>query len=151
MTVSALAQLAQGTPLVPVDLAAFGPLGATEVEIAVDHCSVCHSDVHLLDGDWGDVARPLVPGHEVIGRISALGENAKGLSLGQRVGVGWAASSCMHCLPCLNGEQNLCAQNVGTIVGRHGGFADKVRVQWPWAIPVPDGVDARGRDVFAKR
>jgi len=49
----------------------------------------------------------------------------------------------MHCQQCLNGDQNLCPTNVGTIVGRHGGFADKVRAQWPWAIPVPDGLDAR--------
>ena len=118
-------------------------IAADDVEIAVETCGICHSDVSMMHNDWGITTYPLVPGHEVIGRVAALGSNAKGLKVGQRVGVGWAASSCMHCQQCLNGDRNLCLSHTGTIVGRHGGFAEKVRAQWPWAIPIPDGVDAK--------
>lgn len=140
--IRAWATTGPGKPLQPFEYDP-GPLGPDDVEIAVETCGICHSDPSMMANEWGITTYPLVPGHEIIGRISALGSNARGLTIGQRVGVGWAASSCMHCHWCLNGDQNLCLQNVGTIVGHHGGFADKVRVQWPWAVPVPDGLDAR--------
>jgi uncharacterized zinc-type alcohol dehydrogenase-like protein len=118
-----------------------GPLGADDVEIAVEHCGICHSDISMVNNEWGFTAYPVIPGHEVIGRVVALGSNAKGLKVGQRVGVGWVAGSCMHCGPCLSGEGNLCAENVPTIM-RHGGFADRVRAQWTWAVPIPDELNA---------
>lgn len=118
-----------------------GPLGPEQVEIKVTHCGVCHSDLSMLDNEWGMTAYPFVPGHEAVGTVVALGENAKGLKIGQRVGVGWAASSCLSCRQCLSGDHNLCASSQGTIVGRHGGFASHLRVQWPWARPLPDALD----------
>lgn len=121
-----------------------GPLKPDEVEVAVESCGICHSDLSMIDNDWGYSAYPLVPGHEVIGRIVALGTDTRGLKVGQRVGVGWACGSCMHCDQCLSGNQNLCPEGVGTIVGHHrGGFADRVRTQWPWAIPIPEDLDAK--------
>lgn len=120
-----------------------GALKDDEVEIEVKSCGVCHSDLSIIDNEWGISNYPAVPGHEVIGKISTLGSGARGLKVGQRVGVGWGSGSCMHCRECMSGDQNLCAENVPTIVGHHGGFADKVRAQWPWAIPIPDGLDAR--------
>ena len=117
-----------------------GELGPEEVEIKVSHCGICHSDLSMLDNDWGMSKYPFVPGHEVAGTVVALGENAKGLKLGQRVGVGWSAFSCLHCPECLSGDHNLCPQSQGTIVGRHGGFADRIRVQWTWARPLPDAL-----------
>jgi alcohol/geraniol dehydrogenase (NADP+) len=120
-----------------------GPLKSDEVEVAVEHCGICHSDLSMIDNEWGFSAYPLVPGHEVIGRVVALGAEAKGLTIGQRVGVGWACGSCMHCDQCLSGNQNLCPDGVGTIVGHRGGFADRVRAQWPWAIPIPDDLDGK--------
>jgi uncharacterized zinc-type alcohol dehydrogenase-like protein len=119
-----------------------GPLGADEVEVTVEHCGLCHSDVSVMNNEWGFSSYPVIPGHEVIGRISALGQSAKGLKVGQRVGVGWTNGSCMHCEWCLAGDANLCPQAAPTIVGHFGGFADRVRVQWPWAFPLPDGVSA---------
>jgi uncharacterized zinc-type alcohol dehydrogenase-like protein len=119
-----------------------GPLGPEEVEIAVESCGVCHSDLSIINNDWNVSTYPVVPGHEVIGRVVAMGPQAKGVTVGQAVGVGWGAASCMHCNQCLSGDQNLCAQNVPTIVGHQGGFAERLRVQWPWAIPLPDGLDA---------
>ncbi|MHA6204498.1 NADPH-dependent aldehyde reductase Ahr [Dyella soli] len=129
-----------GQPLV---LSSFdlGPLGAEEVEVAVDYCGICHSDVSMIANEWGMSRFPFVPGHEVIGRVTALGPQAKGLTLGQRVGIGWNAESCMHCRQCLSGHQNLCAAAVPTIGGHHGGFADKLRAHWAWTIPLPDGID----------
>jgi uncharacterized zinc-type alcohol dehydrogenase-like protein len=95
----------------------------------------------MLDNDWGMTSYPFVPGHEAIGTVVAMGSEAKGLKIGQRVGVGWSARSCLACPQCLTGNHNLCAANQGTIVGRHGGFADRLRCQWAWARPVPEGVD----------
>src|SRR5438552_4900637 len=89
----------------------------------------------------GHVPIPFVPGHEVTGTVVALGEAAKGLKIGQRVGLGWFAHSCLSCHECLSGDQHLCATAQGTIVGRHGGFADRVRAQWPWVRPLPDALD----------
>jgi uncharacterized zinc-type alcohol dehydrogenase-like protein len=120
-----------------------GPLKSDEVEIAVETCGICHSDLSIIENEWGISTYPAVPGHEVIGKVVALGAEAKGLKIGQGVGVGWGAGSCMHCRECLSGDQNLCLENVPTIVGHQGGFADRVRAQWPWAIPIPDELDPR--------
>lgn len=119
-----------------------GELGPEEVEIKVSHCGICHSDLSMLDNEWGMSAYPLVPGHEAVGTVVALGSEAKGLKIGQRVGIGWSAYSCLSCHECLSGSHNLCANNQGTIVGRHGGFADILRCQWPWARPLPEALDS---------
>jgi len=73
--------------------------------------------------------------------ISALGREAKGLKLGQKVGLGWSSFSCLSCHECLSGDHHLCATVGWTIVGRHGGFADHVRAQWTWVRPLPEGLD----------
>jgi uncharacterized zinc-type alcohol dehydrogenase-like protein len=114
-----------------------GPLGTTDVEIQVDSCGICHSDLSMLDNEWGMTQYPLVPGHEVIGAISAVGEEVSHLQVGQRVGLGWHSSYCMTCRSCLAGDHNLCAQAQGTIVGRHGGFADKVRARAASVVALP--------------
>ncbi|WP_020468974.1 NADPH-dependent aldehyde reductase Ahr [Zavarzinella formosa] len=118
-----------------------GPLGADRVEVAVEYCGVCHSDLSMVKNDWGMTAYPLVPGHEVVGKITAVGEGVTTLKPGQTVGVGWYSGSCLHCKQCMSGDQNLCLTAESTIVGRHGGFADRVRCQAAWAVPLPDGVD----------
>jgi uncharacterized zinc-type alcohol dehydrogenase-like protein len=118
-----------------------GPLGPEEVEVAVEHCGICHSDLSMIDGEWKITAYPFVPGHEAVGTIVALGEGAKGLALGQRVGIGWNAASCLHCRQCIAGRQHLCPNAVGTIVGRPGAYANRVRAEWPWVFPLPPGLD----------
>lgn len=118
-----------------------GELDVEDVEIAVEHCGICHSDLAMIDSEWGPAKYPLVPGHEVVGRIVELGSQAKGLKLGQRVGVGWHSRSCNFCHPCISGEQHLCAKRQPTIVGRAGGFADRVRAHWAWTIALPDALD----------
>ena len=81
-----------------------GPLGVEEVEVAVETCGLCHSDVSVLNNEWGISQYPAILGHEVIGRVTAMGPNAKGLKFGQRVGVGWNSGSCMHCHQCMSGS-----------------------------------------------
>ena len=115
-----------------------GSLGEEDVEIAVDHCGLCHSDLSVLNNEWGLSRYPAILGHEVTGRITALGPNAKGLSLGQRVGVGWNSGSCMHCRQCMSGSHHLCPEVQVTILGHRGGFASHIRAHWAWAIPLPE-------------
>ena len=118
-----------------------GELGPEEVEIKVTHCGICHSDLSMIDNEWGMSKYPFVPGHEVAGTVAALGSEAKGLKLGQRVGLGWSSQSCLSCHECLSGDHHLCPTVQGTILGRHGGFADRVRAQWTWVRPIPDALD----------
>lgn len=120
-----------------------GELGAEEVEVEVEYCGVCHSDLSMIDNEWGISSYPTIAGHEVIGRVAALGEAAKskGLSLGQRVGIGWTAKSCQHCDACINGEQVNCEQGTTPTILNHGGFAEKLRADWQWVIPLPESLD----------
>ena len=119
-----------------------GPLGSEDVEIAVEHCGLCHSDLSVLNNDWGISQYPAILGHEVIGRITAVGPNAKGLEVGQRVGIGWNSGSCMHCRQCMSGGHHLCPQVQATIIGHRGGFASRIRSHWAWAIRLPEGLNA---------
>lgn len=118
-----------------------GEIQPEQVQVKVESCGICHSDLSMLDNDWGNATYPLVPGHEVIGVIEKVGPEAKGLAVGDRVGLGWFSGSCMSCQSCLSGRQQLCAHTEGIIVGRHGGFADKVRANWEWAIKLPPTLD----------
>jgi alcohol/geraniol dehydrogenase (NADP+) len=105
-----------------LDTIDLGPLGPEEVEVAVESCGVCHSDVSVFNNDWGISQYPAVLGHEVIGRVTAVGPNTKRIQVGQRVGVGWNSGSCMHCRQCMSGNHNLCSQVEMTIVGHRGGL-----------------------------
>ena len=119
-----------------------GPLGSNEVELAITHCGLCHGDLHLIDNDLGISTYPLVPGHEVIGTISAMGDRVNGFVLGQRVGVGWQRGSCNECEWCLQGLQNLCPSARPTAVAGYGGFADRLRVDYRFAVLIPDALDS---------
>jgi uncharacterized zinc-type alcohol dehydrogenase-like protein len=118
-----------------------GELHFDEVEIDVEYCGICHSDVSMIDNEWGFTQYPLVPGHEVAGKISAVGEKVEHFKVGDSVGLGWHSGYCMTCPSCLSGDHNLCASGQGTIVGRHGGFADKVRAKAASVVKLPDGID----------
>lgn len=118
-----------------------GELRPEEVEIKVSHCGICHSDLSMLNNDWGMTVYPFVGGHEAVGEIVAVGESVKGVKVGDKVGLGWNAETCMQCEQCLSGFQINCPNLVGTIVERHGGFADRVRCHWAWAVKLPDELD----------
>ena len=104
-----------------------GEIGSDEVDISVESCGICHSDLSMLKNEWNLTSFPFVPGHEVIGKISKVGDDVNHLKVGQRVGLGWHAGYCLTCDECLEGHHNLCSTSRPTIVGRHGGFADTVR------------------------
>jgi uncharacterized zinc-type alcohol dehydrogenase-like protein len=141
-TIRAYAQRTSRGPLEAVDLPHPGAPCGHDVEVRIDHCAVCHSDVHLLDGDWGDVARPLVPGHEIVGRVVARGPDAT-LAEGALVGVGWQCGACGRCAACLSGREHLCTGGkVRTCVGRQGGFATRVQVDSRFAFELPAALDA---------
>ncbi|QOW51100.1 MULTISPECIES: NAD(P)-dependent alcohol dehydrogenase [unclassified Acinetobacter] len=140
-TIHAYAAMNSGEALVPYQFDA-GELQAHQVEVKVEYCGLCHSDISIIQNDWKSSVYPVVPGHEVIGTITQLGSEAKGLKIGQRVGIGWTAESCQHCDPCIDGRQVQCTgTKTATIVGHAGGFADKVRAGWQWVIPLPDDLD----------
>jgi alcohol/geraniol dehydrogenase (NADP+) len=140
MTIKAYAALEPGGELKPFEYDP-GVLGDEEVEIQVEYCGICHSDLSMLKNDWKISQYPIVPGHEVVGTIAAIGNNVKRRQVGEKVGLGWYSSSCMGCEWCMTGYHNLCQTAEGTIVGRHGGFADRVRAHQNWAIPLPKNLN----------
>jgi uncharacterized zinc-type alcohol dehydrogenase-like protein len=119
-----------------------GELGSEEIEIAVEYCGICHSDLSMRNNDWGMTVYPFVGGHEVVGKVVAAGDNVKGIGVGDRVGLGWNSATCGYCDQCISGYQINCPTLEATIVGRHGGFAERVRCKWDWAVKLPDGMDA---------
>ncbi|CAE7840099.1 ahr [Symbiodinium necroappetens] len=118
-------------------------LGPHDVDIAVEHCGICHSDLSMQQNEWGLTAYPFVPGHEVAGRIKSVGEHVKHLKAGDRVGLGWHSAYCMTCDSCMGGHHNMCSDYEQTIVGRHGGFADLVRAKAEAVFKVPDELDLK--------
>lgn len=119
-----------------------GELKPTDVEIKISHCGVCHSDIHLIDNDWGLSQYPFIPGHEIIGTVTAVGGAVKSLKTGQRVGVGWQSDSCGLCEWCMQGKENLCANSQGVCVHRNGGYADLVRLSAHFVVPIPEKLDS---------
>jgi alcohol/geraniol dehydrogenase (NADP+) len=118
-----------------------GPLRSTEVEVLVEYCGICHSDISMIDNAWGRAQYPLVPGHEVIGKVAMVGSGVTTLKEGDVVGLGWHSDYCMTCSTCMSGDHNLCMSAQPTIVGRHGGFADKVRASAASVVKLPAGID----------
>ncbi|HUB51878.1 MAG TPA: NAD(P)-dependent alcohol dehydrogenase, partial [Terracidiphilus sp.] len=134
-----LAAHAAGAELLPYHYEP-GKLGAQEVEIAISHCGICHSDLHLISNDWGISQYPFIPGHEIIGTVSAVGNEVKSVEVGQRVGLGWQSNSCGACEWCMKGMENLCAASEATCVHRNGGYADRVRANMRFVFPIPDAL-----------
>jgi len=138
--IKAYAALEAGGELKPFEYDP-GPLGRDEVEIAVEHCGICHSDLSMIDNEWGMSVYPLVPGHEAAGSIAKVGSDVTSLQVGQKVGLGWHAGYCMTCQTRIDGDHNLCATTENTILGRHGGFADRVRAHAASVVPLPENLD----------
>ena len=119
-----------------------GKLGPQEVEISITHCGICHSDLHLISNDWGISHYPFIPGHEIVGTVASVGDEVRLLEVGQRVGLGWQSNSCGECEWCTRGMENLCPKAEGTCVHRHGGYAERVRANSRFVIPVPDALES---------
>lgn len=141
MTIKAYAAQRAGGILEPFEYDP-GELKADQVEIDISSCGICHSDLSMLNNDWQMTEYPLVPGHEIVGKIATVGERVTHLEPGQTVGLGWFSKSCMTCKECISGNHNLCPSAEGVIVGRHGGFANKVRAHEGWVIPLPEGISS---------
>ncbi len=139
--IQGLAAHAAGAELLPFKYDP-GELGLQEVEIAITHCGICHSDLHLISNDWGISQYPFIPGHEIVGTVAAVGAEVQSLEVGQRVGLGWQSNSCGACEWCSRGMENLCPASEGTCVHRHGGYADRVRANARFVIPIPDALES---------
>ena len=137
--IQGLAVHAAGAELLPYHYDP-GTLGPQEVEIAISHCGICHSDIHLISNDWGISHYPFIPGHEIVGTIAAVGQGVRTLTVGKRVGLGWQSNSCGECEWCIRGMENLCPAAEGTCVHRNGGYAERVRANARFVFPIPDSL-----------
>ena len=126
-----------GQRLVPVSLPDPEP-GQGEARLRVLACGVCRTDLHVVDGELPPGPLPIIPGHEIVGVVEALGEGAGGLKLGQRVGVGWLGRTCGRCPYCLSGRENLCDAPLFTGYTRDGGFATHTLVDARFAYPLDE-------------
>jgi alcohol dehydrogenase, propanol-preferring len=120
--------------------------GPDEVLIEIEVCGVCHSDLHIADGDWpqfaGIVKRPLILGHEIVGRVAEKGAEVSDLRLRDRVGVPWVHWSCGDCEYCREGNENLCVRQKITGVTVDGGYAEYVKAPASHVLRIPDGLPA---------
>jgi propanol-preferring alcohol dehydrogenase len=124
-----------GTALAWTELADPQP-GPGEVRVQVSACGVCRTDLHVVDGELPDPQVPMIPGHEIVGRIDLIGVGVGGLNLGDRVGIPWLGHTCGVCPYCLGGQENLCDHPLFTGYTRNGGFATKVVADARFAFPL---------------
>ena len=139
-SIHAFAAAERGARLSPWEYAPT-PLAPHECRVRVLACGLCHSDLHCIDDDWKVSRFPLVPGHEVVGEVVAIGDDVQDLTVGTRVGVSWQCASCGACRDCNRANENLCDDNKALIVEGYGGFADFVQVDARWAFPLPDALE----------
>ena len=114
-----------------------------EVRVRVAACGVCRTDLHVVDGELPNPGLPLVPGHEIVGRIDMVGDRVAALGIGRRVGVPWLGQTCGHCQFCRNGQENLCDRPLFTGYTRDGGYATHAIADARYVFPLPE----RGEDV----
>ena len=128
---------APATPLVLDDVATPQPRRG-EILISVCACAVCRTDLHIVDGELAAPSLPLVPGHEIVGRVVARGRDAKRFQVGERVGVPWLAWTCGECEACRRGQENLCDRARFTGLHRDGGYAELTVADERFALRIPD-------------
>jgi propanol-preferring alcohol dehydrogenase len=124
-----------GGPLQWVELPDRQP-GPGQIRVRVAACGVCRTDLHVLDGELPDMTLPIIPGHEVVGRIDALGAGVQGLRLGERVGLPWLGHTCGSCAYCLGRQENLCDRPLFHGYTRDGGYATQVVADARFAFPL---------------
>jgi alcohol dehydrogenase, propanol-preferring len=136
----AMALRAPGQPLARDDRPPPAP-GPGLVRIAIRACGVCRTDLQIADGDLAARHLPIVPGHQAVGRIEAVGDGVTGWKLGDRAGVAWLAGTCGVCDKCRSGRENLCARATFTGWDVDGGYATHLTARADFALPIPDGFD----------
>jgi len=129
-----------GTPLVQRERPVPVP-GAGEILVKVSACGVCRTDLHVVDGELTDPRLPIVPGHEIVGRVAAIGAKVETLRPGDRVGVPWLGHTCEACAYCRTGRENLCDAPLFTGYTRDGGYATHAVADARFCFPLPDGSD----------
>jgi len=127
-------------PLELVDLPEQTP-GYGQVRVHVNVCGVCHTDLHTVEGDINPPQLPIIPGHQVIGRIDAIGAGVSNLEVGMRVGIPWFQSSCGTCQYCLSGKENLCPNAKFTGFHINGGFAEYIIADARGLLPISDQIE----------
>lgn len=143
MTTKAFGALAGDLPLQSLDISRRTP-GPSDVQIEIAFCGVCHSDLHQVRGEWAGTLYPCVPGHEIVGRVSAVGEQVRSHKNGDLVGVGCIVDSCQHCAECGAGLENYCDNMVGTYNGPTadapghtlGGYSQRIVVEQRYVLKV---------------
>jgi len=118
--------------------------GPDQVRVVVDACGVCRTDLHVIDGELPHPQYPIIPGHEIVRRIDAIGAQVSGLAVGQRVGVPWLGHTCGVCFYCLHRNENLCDRPLFTGYTRDGGFASATIVDARFALPLDEAGSAVG-------
>src|SRR5690242_6161492 len=149
MHVNAYAAPAAGEPLAPTTVER-REVGPNDVLIGIQYAGICHSDIHTVNGDWGPQPFPVVPGHEIVGVVAAVGADVTKHKLGDRVGVGCMVNSCGECTNCRNGDEQYCLQGmVGTYAATdrdgtttQGGYSTHVVVDADFVLSVPEGIDS---------
>ncbi|MBE1161147.1 NAD(P)-dependent alcohol dehydrogenase [Dyella acidiphila] len=153
MTVSIRGYAAQSasTPLAPHSFERREPR-ADDVAIDILYCGVCHSDIHQARNEWGNSVFPVVPGHEIVGRVTAVGAQVSGFKPGDLVGVGCLVDSCQHCDACAQGLEQYCKEGptfTYNSTDRHdgmrtyGGYSERIVVSQKFVLRIPDGVDPK--------
>ncbi len=140
------------TPLAPHEFVRRDP-GADDVQIDIEYCGVCHSDLHTARGEWGRTAYPCLPGHEIIGRVTKVGKDVKNFKPGDRVGVGCMVDSCQVCDSCKEGDEQYCDKGfTGTYGGTEkviggstfGGYSNNIVVKDKFVLRIPEALDSAG-------
>jgi len=116
-------------------------LGEDDIDIEVKYAGICHSDLSMVNNEWGMTQYPFVGGHEIAGIVKAIGSRVTHVAVGDRVGLGWDSGYCNTCNSCTAGDHNLCGSKESTILGRHGGFGNLVRAKGISVFKVPDALD----------
>ncbi|MGQ4660366.1 alcohol dehydrogenase catalytic domain-containing protein [Lysobacter sp. F6437] len=148
MTIQAYGAHAGDKPLEAMSITRRAP-GANDVQIDIAYCGVCHSDIHQVRAEWAGTLFPCVPGHEIVGRVSAVGGDVSGFKPGDLVGVGCIVDSCKHCAECADGLENYCNQMVGTYNGRTadapghtlGGYSQQIVVDQRYVLRIRHAED----------
>ncbi len=146
--VAAYATTGSTAPLAPLSIHRREP-GATDVQIEILYCGVCHSDIHQARNEWGGSIYPMVPGHEIVGRVTAVGDNVKSFKVGDLAGVGCIVDSCRECASCKEGDEQFCANGmVGTYnaTGKdgkptYGGYSKHIVVDESFTLHVSEKLD----------
>ena len=140
------------TPLKPFDFER-KDVGPNQIQIEILYSGVCHSDIHTARSEWGAANYPVVPGHEIVGRIVKVGDNVTKFKEGELAGVGCFVDSCRHCASCLEGEEQYCEEGMtgtynsferGTKIPTYGGYSTSITVDENYALHISDKLDLKG-------